>query len=292
MDQTSTLVLFLLSLSATLGKYVYIEQRKSWFEALAYCQQYHTDLAPVRYKSEINHLMKLANYSTKYMWIGLIRNPTDADKWTWSGGAEVSTFFWANGQPNKHLNEDHGCIKNYSWHDAAPHYELNFFCFTVVVVRERKTWQEALEYCREHHRDLASVSSDTEMLLIQRELQERETTERVWTGLRFFPGGWLWVDGRGLSYEAWGQEGKPECPEVKRHCAALQVMAGTPSIPFEFHSYASAGTVHTNNTWSYGVNTAGEQGKSFIPEIDEAADVKEGVWEAHDCEERLHFLCY
>lgn len=289
MDQISTLVLLLLSLDATLGKYVYIEQRNSWFEALAYCQRYHTDLAPVRYKSEINHLMELANYSTDYKWIGLIRNLTDADKWKWSGGAEVSTFFWETGQPNKHSSEDRGLIKNYSWHDAAPHYELNFFCYTVVVVRERKTWQEALEYCREHHRDLASVTSDTEMLLIQRELQERETTERVWTGLRFFPGGWLWVDGRGLSYEAWGEEGKPECPEVKRHCAALQA-------PLKFtsrlHLNASAGRVHTNNAGSYGVNTAGEQGNSFIPQIDEAADVNEGVWEAHDCEERLHFLCY
>ncbi|KAK5847900.1 hypothetical protein PBY51_016992 [Eleginops maclovinus] len=269
MDRTFIFALLLLSLSATLCKYVYIQQQKTWNEALDYCRQFHTDLAPVSSNHDNNRLMKLANYSSDFKWIGLKRDPINAGKWTWSGGAAVSKFFWAQGQPD-HVSQTHGLISNYQWHDIAADKKLYFFCYRVVVVRERKTWQEALEYCREHHRDLASITSDTEMLLIQRELQKHGSTERVWTGLRFFPGGWLWVDKKKLSYQAWGQEGQPECPEVKLHCAALQ---GT-----TFSLHASAGTVHTNGTGSYGVNIA--------------ADVKEGVWAALDCAESLHFICY
>uniref|UniRef100_A0A3Q2XCV7 C-type lectin domain-containing protein n=1 Tax=Hippocampus comes TaxID=109280 RepID=A0A3Q2XCV7_HIPCM len=69
-----------------------------------------------------------------------------------------------------------------------------FFCFDAIVVRERASWEEALEHCREIHSDLASVTSQTDMLLIQAELDKSPFTEHVWVGLRFFPGGWRWTD--------------------------------------------------------------------------------------------------
>uniref|UniRef100_A0A3B4ZUN5 C-type lectin domain-containing protein n=1 Tax=Stegastes partitus TaxID=144197 RepID=A0A3B4ZUN5_9TELE len=116
------------------------------------------------------------------------------------------------------------------WHDSRDFHYDPFFCYNVVVVRQKKTWEEALEHCREHHRDLASVASEAEMALIQRELLKNVTTERVWIGLHFFPGGWLWVDGQPLGYEVWDQGGKPACPQFKRECAALQVTGGTSKL--------------------------------------------------------------
>ncbi|XP_005753159.1 dromaiocalcin-1-like [Pundamilia nyererei] len=110
---------------------------------------------------------------------------------------------------------------------------------------KKKTWEEALKYCREHHNDLASVASETEMMLIQKELKKHNTTEHVWIGLRFLSREWLWVDKQEMGYEAWGDGGKPLCPHPKMKCGALQVTGGT-----------------------------------------------QGVWEAHDCVERLNFICY
>uniref|UniRef100_A0AAZ1XBM7 C-type lectin domain-containing protein n=1 Tax=Oreochromis aureus TaxID=47969 RepID=A0AAZ1XBM7_OREAU len=84
-----------------------------------------------------------------------------------------------------------------------------------VVTEEKKAWEEAVEYCREHHNDLASVASETEMMLIQKELKKHNTTEHVWIGLRFLSRDWLWVDGEELDYEAWVEGGKPLCPHPK-----------------------------------------------------------------------------
>uniref|UniRef100_A0A668VIY0 C-type lectin domain-containing protein n=1 Tax=Oreochromis aureus TaxID=47969 RepID=A0A668VIY0_OREAU len=104
-------------------------------------------------------------------------------------------------------------------------YNINtFFYYRAIVVEEEKTWEEALVYCREHHDDLASVASETEMLLIQRELKKHNTTELGWIGLRFLPGDWLWVDGQEMEYEAWGERGKPTCPHPKMKCAVAKVL--------------------------------------------------------------------
>uniref|UniRef100_A0A8C2ZAX6 C-type lectin domain-containing protein n=1 Tax=Cyclopterus lumpus TaxID=8103 RepID=A0A8C2ZAX6_CYCLU len=105
-------------------------------------------------------------------------------------------------------------LNKQKWHDIHVSYKKStFFCYSAVVVRERKTWQEALEHCREHHHNLASVASDTEMLLIQKELKEDGTSARVWMGLRFLAGGWMWVDGQPLAYERLKEWEAHDCVE-------------------------------------------------------------------------------
>uniref|UniRef100_A0A3Q4I532 C-type lectin domain-containing protein n=1 Tax=Neolamprologus brichardi TaxID=32507 RepID=A0A3Q4I532_NEOBR len=108
---------------------------------------------------------------------------------------------------------------------------------SVEVLSESRTWEEALEYCRAHHDDLASVAPKTDVLLNQRELPKHNTTEHIWIGLCFLSRDWLWVDRQVMDYAAWGEGGKPWCP-------------------------------HAKMKWT------------------------EGVWGAHDCEEKLNFLCF
>ena len=103
-----------------------------------------------------------------------------------------------------------------------------------------QTWEEALEFCREQHTDLTSLLSETEMLLVHREIQEQAQT-LVWTGLRFLGDRWLWVNGDPLDYQAWPPGGGHQCPARNLRCGA--------------------------------VGTA-------------------GLWEAHDCQEKLSFICY
>lgn len=66
-----------------------------------------------------------------------------------------STFFWAEREPDNRVNENYGAMRNYKWHDtSATQFITTFFCSRAVVVRERKTWEDALEHCRERHRGL------------------------------------------------------------------------------------------------------------------------------------------
>ncbi|CAI5638587.1 unnamed protein product [Oreochromis niloticus] len=220
MNPTLTCILLLLSSSGTLSKYVHVD--KIWYQdaSLSYCRQYYTDLAPVNNERDIAELRKIKN-DTGYILIGLERSSTDTNKWMWSGGGQVTRFFWASGEPRNETGRNYGSIDNNGWHSVYT-YPRTFFCYRAIVVGEEKTWEEALEYCREHHDDLASVASETEMMLIQRELRKHNTTEHVWIGLRFLSQDWLWVDGQEMDYEAWGEGGKPLCPHPKMKCGALQ----------------------------------------------------------------------
>lgn len=284
MDQTFPCILLLLSLYATFGKYVYIMNRKTWPEAQKYCQEFHTDLAPVNNEQDTAELRQLAGNTSGYIWIGMKRSSTNKDKWMWSGGGEISTFFWAQGQPDNHQGKDVGSIHNYLWNDAYANQSLPFFCYSAVVVRKTMTWEEASQYCRENHNNLASVASETEMLLIQKELDKAVTTEQVWMGLRFLPESWLWVDGKLLNYTAWGQGGKPACPDVKLKCGALHTMQETQSSNAN-SLLVQVGAVTVKHILVDTGLTASEGSNADV-------GTKQTVWEAHDCEERLNFVCY
>lgn len=283
MDRTFIRILLLLSWSAAFGKYIYIKEKKHWPGAQSYCREFHTDLAPVSSAHDIKHLRRVVTDTTENIWIGLIRNLTDREKWTWSGGGEVSTRFWAQNEPNDKDQEEHyGMMRNFSWYDVSFYPEFTFVCYNPVVVLQKMTWEEALDYCRENHNDLASVASDTEMSLIQRKLGKYYMMD-FWIGLHFFPRHWLWVDGQSLHYEAWGQGGKPACPVLKQ-CGALRVM-GRP-----WRSNNTASTLLTSTTtggFSASLGTIYAT-TGILGESDPAVR----VWEALRCEEKLPFICY
>uniref|UniRef100_A0A3Q3EM08 C-type lectin domain-containing protein n=1 Tax=Labrus bergylta TaxID=56723 RepID=A0A3Q3EM08_9LABR len=99
--------------------------------------------------------------------------------------------------------------------------EIPFFCFNLMVDEVKKTWEEALEHCRETHTDLTSLNSETERLLALSEIQHNHITEWVWIGLRFLGDRWLWVNGDPLVYEAWPKgDQEHQCP-LRKRCGAL-----------------------------------------------------------------------
>ncbi|KAL2078922.1 hypothetical protein ACEWY4_024666 [Coilia grayii] len=68
---------------------------------------------------------------------------------------------------------------------------------------------EALQYCREHHVDLVSVSSKQ----IQRWVEgwaKGASSPHVWLGLRYSCnlGFWFWVNGRTICYDNWASDGE------------------------------------------------------------------------------------
>uniref|UniRef100_A0A3B4ACM3 C-type lectin domain-containing protein n=1 Tax=Periophthalmus magnuspinnatus TaxID=409849 RepID=A0A3B4ACM3_9GOBI len=193
--------------------------------------------------------------NTPRSWFGLMRNSTDRTKWQWSGGAAVTKFFWGPNEPNGQDNgEDVAMMDNNGWYDVGASRLYPFICYKVHAIRKRMTWYDALRYCRQNHGDLASVASETEMMLIKHELSKELSTQNVWTGLQYLVDSWQWMDGQPFSYESWGPDPKPTCPDIHWACGALRVEG---------------------------------QSQDSLTKV-------QGVvgWNALYCNQSLHFLCY
>ncbi|XP_041112275.1 C-type mannose receptor 2-like [Polyodon spathula] len=75
---------------------------------------------------------------------------------------------------------------------------------------EQKSWVDAVEYCRDQGKDLASITTQDLQDTIDRNLTGTE--HEVWIGLRkcrLF-GSWFWVNGDELSYTNWGNNSSSE----------------------------------------------------------------------------------
>lgn len=178
------------------GKHVYVQNRLKWYAAQQYCQTNYADLSPLSTSWEGKQLRKatLGKVSGEF-WIGLYKTGTYNLCWD-------------------------GCTMRTGWFASSPR-ELPFFCFSTTVMEEKMAWEEALEYCKETHTTLTSLTSETENLLTLKEIQRGTVTDRVWIGLCFLADRWLWVDGSPLIYEAWSVgDREHQCPG-RNYCGAI-----------------------------------------------------------------------
>lgn len=74
----------------------------------------------------------------------------------------------------------------------------------VILIREEKTWEEALYYCREKHYDLISITNHQEQAWLQEQAKDASTAF-VWLGLRYTCtlGFWFWVTDEVIGYNNW-----------------------------------------------------------------------------------------
>lgn len=127
MEKTFSCILLLLTWATTSSKYVYIEHKFTWFQAQEYCRQHHTDLAHV---SNARDNQRLQEKKSEHSWFGLQRNSTCPDKWRWSGGGEVPTFYWGDKQPESRFEEDYGMLYDDGWHDCTAYGNAGFYATT------------------------------------------------------------------------------------------------------------------------------------------------------------------
>ncbi|XP_062372587.1 C-type mannose receptor 2-like [Sardina pilchardus] len=200
--------------------YVLVTDIKNWADAQKYCREQHTDLASVRNQTENDQIEDVSG--ERDAWIGLFR-----DAWEWSDGSSSSFRYWKSGEPN---NPDVECTQIMSsgqWNDEGCHHPGHFICYEdkLVLVRENKTWREALQYCREHHVDLVSVTSKR----VQRWVSERAkgaSTAHVWVGLLHSYGvGWYWVCGQTVCYSNWTQ-GHEQVESFQQRVGAVESRGG------------------------------------------------------------------
>ncbi|XP_031440581.1 secretory phospholipase A2 receptor-like [Clupea harengus] len=162
-----------------------IDTNKNWADAQRYCIEKHTDLASVRNQTENEKIQAILGSYT-IAWIGLFR-----DAWEWSDGSTSSFRHWS---PDK-----------------------------LVLVHQKETWKEALQYCRERHVDLVSVTSERIQRWVKERAKEASSTH-VWMGLRHSCnlGFWFWVNGETVCYSNWapGGETEPDCTDGLEHQSA------------------------------------------------------------------------
>uniref|UniRef100_A0A8C5A2K7 C-type lectin domain-containing protein n=1 Tax=Gadus morhua TaxID=8049 RepID=A0A8C5A2K7_GADMO len=112
-------------------------------------------------------------------------------------------------QDNLHT---HNCI------DKLAHICEKYF---FVLVKEEKSWEEALLHCRAMgvdkglppgSYDLLSLHTHEDLSFAQEELVHAGTRE-VWVGLRWLAARWLWMDGE--EHSVW------KCPADWTHCGSL-----------------------------------------------------------------------
>ncbi|XP_053472102.1 macrophage mannose receptor 1-like [Ictalurus furcatus] len=182
---------------------MFINERKTWYDAQTYCREKHTDLVSVRNQTENEEIKKVIQSATDvYVWIGLFK-----DSWKWSDQSNSSFRYWSSDKPSGGLNctavnvsdQDH-------WTSVNCTEKLPFICHEkrLVLIIQSLTWWDALNYCRNHHYDLVSVRTE-EMQLWVKEVVQKASTEHVWLGLchdcvqRI----WFWVFGSMVCYQDW-----------------------------------------------------------------------------------------
>ncbi|RXN07103.1 secretory phospholipase A2 receptor-like protein [Labeo rohita] len=195
----------------------------TWFSASMHCKTHFYDLSTFTNEKEEQQFLEDAARQPADAWVGLYNH---SGVWKWSGGGNATRISWdtTNKQP-----EDDNCAflhKTYKkLHDIDCNFQYSFFCMNIsefVLVRQNETWEGALQYCREHYNDMASLSS-VNMMDSGLEKSTQAETEYVWTGLRYLAGDWFWVNGDDLDYKDWYQNEQPQCPAKNFHCGALDI---------------------------------------------------------------------
>ncbi|XP_072543769.1 macrophage mannose receptor 1-like [Salminus brasiliensis] len=163
-----------------------VKEGKNWTEAQKFCRENFTDLATIESQEEMNA------------------------SWIWSDKSNFSYSDWYTGEPNNPVGDI--CVQlnstaGYKWIDAGCHWQDPFVCYEeipLILIKEKKTWWEALRYCREKHVDLVSVHTEEIQHWVEF-VTKNVSTANVWVGLRHTcaQGLWFWVSGSTICYQNW-----------------------------------------------------------------------------------------
>ncbi|XP_038154342.1 C-type mannose receptor 2-like [Cyprinodon tularosa] len=175
-------------------------------------------------------MVDLNTFTQDGAWIGLY---DDVDSWRWSysepnfyqdGEAEFRN--WVSGEPNNGNGDEPcgGMRVTGEWFDVRCEESMKLVCSDVqgrnasfIFIDQNKKWADAQSFCREHHTDLASVRSTSELEQIK-ELLQSEGENQVWIGL--YRNSWTWVDGSSFSYDHWASS-EPNGPVDNCVAAAM-----------------------------------------------------------------------
>ncbi|XP_073705443.1 macrophage mannose receptor 1-like [Garra rufa] len=185
---------------SSVAPYQFVNESMTWMDALKYCKKSFTEMAAVINMSDVRRL--LSSVDPEYSgsaWIGLYA--PGVKRWIWSMGdkAVSQDGMWHPGEPNG----DGECVRSFngSWYDESCSSVLPFVCFSdstgFIITESAMTWRDAQSYCRQHHTDLASISSPEQQNLIPNELS-------LWIGLLL--DSWAWANQWNHYFRYWAAD--------------------------------------------------------------------------------------
>ncbi|XP_036452781.1 macrophage mannose receptor 1-like [Colossoma macropomum] len=190
-----------------------VNENKNWTDAQKYCREKYTDLVTIKSQEEMNVLIAFLNGTADLSWIGLRQNiQQNTTSWIWSDGSNSTYTYWKTGEPDNPVGDN--CVTlwrspEYTWNDAGCKWSNPFICYKahglpLILIKEEKTWWEALRYCRENHVDLVSVHTEKIQHWVETEI-DYGSTANVWMGLRHTCAQkfWFWVSGSTICYQNW-----------------------------------------------------------------------------------------
>uniref|UniRef100_A0A673BQV4 C-type mannose receptor 2-like n=1 Tax=Sphaeramia orbicularis TaxID=375764 RepID=A0A673BQV4_9TELE len=175
-------------------QYFYCGFSQTWWSARSYCRQHHTDLVTISGQADNAQAVRV------HGWIGLHRGWGDP-VWRWSRGNQRANFTsWEPSHPQDHEH----CAFKYQgqtvWESDQCNTLHTFTCWNerLILVKENKTWEEALEHCRtmedqdpmdpmaynSHRYNLATLVTADDHHYAQEKIQEA-TTDTLFSALPF-----------------------------------------------------------------------------------------------------------
>ncbi|XP_037363893.2 putative C-type lectin domain family 20 member A [Talpa occidentalis] len=237
-----------------------INETLSWSDALRHCQLHHTDLADLQSVGSVNSLRTLYSLSSSiHAWIGLYFD-VNINGPVWSSGSAFSQPQWTTSMP---VFKEGICGTLSATMNVIPTLgaascteQKPFICYfdtsvghrlttkpalslttspkaaevqingeTFIRFDKKKTWMEALQYCRRHYTDLADLQRVTDDAG-KEALRSITTEDQAWIGLYYNAASALpsWSSDLGDSILEWLQ-----VPQMGVGlCAALGIYARYP----------------------------------------------------------------
>ena len=193
----------------------YKDTSLTWVDARSKCrsltQLERSDLAIVRDALVAEHVSDFCkNFSTSSCWVGL----------------SVEYFHWTQVGSESTVSCAMAKLPMSAANDCSEKYPYICQINNIILVKERKTWEEALNHCRDltleqiqfyknPKYDILSLTKKREFAFAQGIVSEAQMDE-AWIGLRWLAGRWVWLDGHPDDSAS-----LPVCPAIGMYCGTL-----------------------------------------------------------------------
>ncbi|CAL8326294.1 unnamed protein product [Lota lota] len=186
-------------------------------QARDYCQALHTDLVLIRDATDNREVQAMVPEGA-LVWIGLYAEP-----WAWADGSGSSFRYWRQTPSYWYLKAtgyQYCAFVNlgmWDWRYCGEQHA--FICYSSPeyhYYNQTLSWNDARDYCRTKHSDLATVASMEEARLLALTAAQSD----AWIGLRLDElSKWVWSDGSGEPVDTFWQELEPDFATVQETCA-------------------------------------------------------------------------
>ncbi|XP_032444872.1 secretory phospholipase A2 receptor [Xiphophorus hellerii] len=195
---------------------------KNWCQAMQHCRTHFTDLASIMNEQQNDDLRQKSQ--EKNVWIGL-----QHDYYEWADNScstYGSKFKVDQRSPEQCISLNNDGIK-LTWNQMKCDNIKPVICYKgrvrIRVIKEPKTWEDALDYCKTRHSRLLWIEDEEDQKAVEQWLNfiYADSSKRLWIGLRQSSvfGFWIWSD-RIVNYKNWENGKQPEMP-LSNHCGVI-----------------------------------------------------------------------